>query len=147
MSIMKKIAIFAILAFSYFFQSAFAQYNICGETLSEDSSGSLTILHDSALVTALENYAEFNAENFELEGYRIQIFFDSKREEALKMRKNFRQNYPETPVYLIYEQPFFKLRVGDFRTKIEAQRLLDPIKKDFSSSFIVKTTIDFPKFK
>ena len=44
----------------------------------------------------------------------------------------------------IYANPYFKVTVGDFRTRSEAVRLLERIKGSFPSAFVVKENIEFP---
>ena len=42
----------------------------------------------------------------------------------------------------VYQQPFFKIRVGDFRTKLEAYKFQKEIMAQFPNSFIVKDEIE-----
>ncbi len=78
-------------------------------------------------------------------GFRIQIFSDSDRKGAQDARTKFLQLYPETDAYLIYQQPYFKVRVGDFRSKLEAHALYKKLQPDFDKVFIVPDKINFPK--
>ena len=82
-----------------------------------------------------------------LTGYRVRIFFDNKqsaRTESEKTLKQFRSLYPEVAAYHIYANPYFKVTVGDFRTKSEAMALLTRIKGAFPSAFVVKENIEYP---
>ena len=56
----------------------------------------------------------------------------------------FKGMYPGIAAYRTYSNPFFKVTVGDFRTKSEAMRLLQQVKGSFPSAFIVKETINYP---
>ena len=58
--------------------------------------------------------------------------------------KRFRSLYPEIVAYRIYANPYFKVTVGDFRTKSEAMELLTRIKGAFPSAFVVKENIEYP---
>lgn len=78
-------------------------------------------------------------------GYRVQIHFGSDREKAKDEKAKFLKLYSEVPAYENYQQPNFKIRVGDFRTRLEAQKFLKDIKNDFSSSFVVTDEINYPK--
>ena len=80
-----------------------------------------------------------------MNGYRVRIFFDNKQNsrgasEAAAGR--FRGMYPGTAVYRTYTNPFFKVTVGDFRTRSEALQLLSAIKNEFPSSFVVREKIN-----
>lgn len=82
-----------------------------------------------------------------IRGYRIQVFFASgtdAKNQALKLKNDIRNLYPQHEVYIIYEEPFFKLRVGDFRTKIEAYKLFKKIQENTPSAFIVEDIISLP---
>jgi hypothetical protein len=82
-----------------------------------------------------------------ISGYRVRIFFDNKqnaRTESEAVLKRFNGLYPDVMAYRIYANPYFKVTVGDFRTKSEAMALLARIKGAFSSAFVVKENIEFP---
>ncbi len=82
-----------------------------------------------------------------MSGYRVRIFFDNKqsaRNESEAILKRFRSLYPDVKAYRIYVNPYFKVTVGDFRTKSEAMSLLSRIKGAFPSAFVVKENIEYP---
>lgn len=82
-----------------------------------------------------------------LSGYRVRIFFDNKqsaRHESEQTLKRFRTMYPDVAVYRTYTNPYFKVTVGDCRTKSEAMKLLSRIKANFSGAFVVKENIEYP---
>ncbi len=60
--------------------------------------------------------------------YRVQIGIDEDKEkmEALAERAENRLDYP---VYLIYEAPFYRVQVGDFRNADEANRQVRLLKE------------------
>lgn len=81
-------------------------------------------------------------------GYRIRIFFDSKqtaRNESEAVLARFSSAHPEIPAYRVYQNMFFKVTVGDMRTKSEAIQLLQVLKGEFPSAFIVKENINYPE--
>lgn len=80
-------------------------------------------------------------------GYRVRIFFDNKQtsradSEAALIR--FRSSYPDIPAYRNFSNSFFRVTVGDFRTKSEALRLLSKIKYEFPAAFLVHESINYP---
>jgi hypothetical protein len=81
-----------------------------------------------------------------LEGYRVQLFFGS-RDDAQKMRGEFLKQHPETGAYISYLAPNFRLRVGDFRSKMECERLKKMIQQDFPASYIVRDKINMPALR
>ncbi|MCU6768056.1 SPOR domain-containing protein [Barnesiella propionica] len=67
-------------------------------------------------------------------GYRIQVFSDNQRHaktEAQNKQQQIRNKFPEMGTYIIYNSPFFRLRVGDFRSYEEANRALQDLKNAF----------------
>lgn len=81
-----------------------------------------------------------------LPGYRIQIFFGSNMRDAQAAMGSFRAKYPDysSQVYQLYQQPSWKVRVGNFYREIEAQDLLNQVRKDFPDAFVVKDKIKLP---
>lgn len=79
-----------------------------------------------------------------IKGYRVQIHFGSEKAAALDIKSKFEMQNPLLPVYLDYQQPYFKIRTGDFRTKLEAYKLLQEIAEDFPGAFIVSDNIELP---
>lgn len=82
-----------------------------------------------------------------LSGFRVRIFFDNKqtaRVESENTLKKFEQMYPDILAYMTYSNPYFKVTVGDCRTRSEAMSLLRRIRKEFPSAFVVKENISYP---
>ena len=77
-------------------------------------------------------------------GYRIQLYFGGDRAKATNMRLDFLQQYPDVGAYVIYQQPNFKLRVGDFKTRLEAATFLKEMQPGYSMSFIVTDDVKLP---
>ncbi|NNK88779.1 MAG: SPOR domain-containing protein [Flavobacteriaceae bacterium] len=69
--------------------------------------------------------------------FKIQIY-NGSRSGAENTRMKFRQSYSEWPVSMEYETPNYKIWVGNFRTRLEADRALIRIKKKFGNAFIFK---------
>ena len=78
-------------------------------------------------------------------GFRLQIYFGSSRQAAYDAQAKFVNEFPETPTYISYIEPNFKVQVGDFRTRLEAQKLQSELTGMFSSFFIIPTKINPPK--
>ncbi len=80
-------------------------------------------------------------------GYRVRIFFDNKqtaRTESEQTLRYFESIYHDVMAYRTYSNPYFKVTVGDCRTKSEAMALLARIKPAFPSAFVVKECISYP---
>ncbi|MGY4383664.1 hypothetical protein ACVWYN_000683 [Pedobacter sp. UYP24] len=80
-------------------------------------------------------------------GYRVQVFYGSDRREVFAEQSRFGGLYPELNTYITYKQPNYYLRVGDFRTRLEAQRLMSELKGTFPTLFIFREKINAPSLE
>ena len=78
-------------------------------------------------------------------GYRLQICFDSNKDLVDQARAKFIKLYPKIDTYITFEAPNFNLKVGDFRTQIEAEKLKEKIGGEFTISIIHKELINLPR--
>ncbi len=104
------------------------------------------INRSSPVDAAFVEYIEKNSER-KLNGYRIRIFFDNKqtaRIQSEEIEKSFMESFPQYPVYRTYSNPYFKVAVGDFRTKSDAVKILQIIQSKFPKAFIIKDVINYP---
>ena len=106
---------------------------------------SLTIQADPRILRLQDKYVELNKLKQSSAGYRIQIHFGNEREKAKDIKTKFLQAFPDIPAYDSYQSPNFRVRVGDFRSKLEAAKYLKQISAAFPSSFIVTDNIKYPK--
>ena len=80
-------------------------------------------------------------------GYRVRIFFDNgqnSRGESEAVLKRFEAVYHGVPAYRTYANPYFKVTVGDFRTRSEAMALLVKLRNEFPRALMVKEKINWP---
>lgn len=103
--------------------------------------------HKSHLIQdyRIEKLEKTYTENYKLEGFRIQIYSGSKRQPAKQARLKFSQKFKEVNAYEDYFQPYFKVRVGDFKTKLEALKFQKEIIGFFPDCYIVNDQIEFEK--
>lgn len=81
-----------------------------------------------------------------VEGYRIQLIsLSGTNSKAIveKMQIDFIVKFPDIPAYVTYFEPNFRLRVGDFRTKLEAYHVYQSINSSFPGAFIIKDKIEY----
>ncbi|PWS27514.1 SPOR domain-containing protein [Pedobacter yonginense] len=77
-------------------------------------------------------------------GYRVQIFYGSDRREVFNQQARFKGSYPKLNTYIVYKEPNYYVRVGDFRTRLEAQRLINELRPTFPTLFIFREKINAP---
>lgn len=79
-------------------------------------------------------------------GFRVMIFMSnsqSARNDALAARETFDTTFPEERSYVTYENPYFKVAVGNCTTQEEALILLERVKRLFPKAFIMRENILF----
>lgn len=80
-------------------------------------------------------------------GYRVQIFYGSDRREVFSQQARFKSLYPTLNTYITYKEPNYYLRAGDFRTRLEAQRLMSELRSEFPTLFIFREKIYAPNLE
>ncbi len=88
-----------------------------------------------------------NASHRQISGYRIRIFFNNNQQARAKSEQVvglFSEQHPGIGVYRTYDNPYFKVTVGDLRTKSHAVKMLKEIEREYPSAFIVRENINFP---
>ncbi len=111
------------------------------------AAGDVSLRQSPAIETALRNHIGRNGSRHTT-GYRIRIYFDNSqksRSASSSVAASFAAQFPGIRVYRVYENPYFKVTVGDFRTKTDALRFRRRIEGMYPSSFIVKETINYPE--
>lgn len=81
-----------------------------------------------------------------LKGFKIQLFAGNSKVDAKNIKATclnyFKNDVPE----IIYQSPNFKVRVGNYRNRLEAHRALNNFKKQFPSAFIVQDELIIDSF-
>lgn len=107
-------------------------------------SGSYTLFLPVDLDKLIESYKKYNYTSSGIDGFRVQIFSESgnnAKEHAQQALLDFNLLDSGIPSYIIYQQPNFKVRCGDYRTKAEARRLLKQLSGQYPGAYIVKDNI------
>ncbi len=106
--------------------------SLCGSVFMSDS-----------LEKAMTKQVEKNKAR-KAQGYRVRIYFDNSQNARMvseQIADTFAVHYPDVPVYRIYDNPYFKVTVGEFRSKSDAMRFLEAIRPEYPTVFLVKETL------
>lgn len=125
---------------------ASADSTLAGKNIFDVLPESVGVRQSQQIANSMKSHVASNKART-MSGYRVRIFFDNKqnaRNESEQTLKRFKGLYPDVKAYRIYANPYFKVTVGDFRTKSEAMDLLARIKGAFPSAFVVKENIEYP---
>lgn len=106
------------------------------------TTGDVVIHQDERITKLMEQYV---AHKHAIKGYRVQIFLGSEREKARDMRRTFLLKHPDVGGYESYLAPNFRIRVGDLRTRLEAEKLRHELKTEFPGCYIVPDEIELPR--
>ncbi|MCX6296844.1 MAG: SPOR domain-containing protein [Bacteroidetes bacterium] len=106
--------------------------------------GKVELVQEKNVKELIDKHIEINSKA-PIKGYRIKIHFGSDKNKAKEVKAKFIAKFPDIAAYEKYDQPNFNIRVGDFRTKLEAYKVLKEIQVEFPSSFLVQDEIEMPK--
>ena len=100
-------------------------------------SATVTINQDSKITQLLEVKKNLERENKLSDGFTVQLYYGelSKANEVLRKYKAAQASWPGT---IEYETPNYKVWVGNYASRIEAERALVEIHKTFPTAFILK---------
>ncbi len=94
---------------------------------------------------ALDSIANRNKNIRYSSGYRIQFFVGNDRKEVDEAKAFIYQNFPELNTYLTFSQPSYKLKAGDFTSRLDAERYYSSIRQRYSAAMIISEKIDVKK--
>ena len=132
-----------ILILTFFFitlaSAAMAQF--------ADNKNSI-IYNDPEIENLLELHLEYNKAFPVIEGYRIQLSMkagNTALDEINNIKNKFEQDNPSINTYVTFREPYYRLRVGDFRTRLEAVEYMERIKRNYPQAWVIKDKISFPE--
>jgi len=114
------------------------------------NQGDILVFQDMRINELIYNHVEQNKRKEGVPGFRIRIFSDlgsSARDQSQDTKAKFYGLFPEIPIYREYVSPYFRVVVGDYRTKIDALKDFKRVKRYFPSAFIVPDKINYPNLE
>jgi hypothetical protein len=116
-------------------------------TFAQGRTGHVEIIQDERIGRLAEKHKALNERQSDIDGYRIQIFFDSgnnSKKKTSDAMQRFMEKYPDTKAYISFKEPYYRVRVGNFRSLIESEGFLKIIQADYPNAFPVKEKVYFP---
>ena len=101
---------------------------------------------EPAILRIQEDYVSNWKKVGEINGYRIQIAAYSgvnSKSQAEYAKNSFNNLFPYTKAYLIYNEPYFKVRVGNYQSRLQAYKDLENIRLTYPSAYIVPDKINY----
>jgi hypothetical protein len=115
---------------------------------SAQSTGSVVVNKDPRIDILVNKQIEINeittrnARRY-APGFRILVISSNDRNKVIDAKTKMYREFPELKAYMMYQSPFFRLKVGNFRERSEAEEYLSRIQRIYSSGvYIVPDTIE-----
>ncbi|MFD1769303.1 SPOR domain-containing protein [Sphingobacterium suaedae] len=77
-----------------------------------------------------------NAKRVQVRGFRVQIYSGSSRNDAYAVQSRFQQEYKDFGSYVSYSEPNYRVKVGDFRSRSEANSFMRELRSQYSNVFV-----------
>ena len=118
----------AFCALSIFFLSA-------GNLLAQDAK--IKVTQDPRFENLLKEKRRINSSITVNDQYKIQIYTGDS-ESSKKALNDFKKQFKNFDGTIIFNTPFYKVWVGNFKTRIEAERNLEDIRKSYPNALLIK---------
>jgi SPOR domain len=109
----------------------------------------VTIHKDPRLDLLISKQVELNKEVYKENnrtgaGFRVLVINTNDRNRAMDVKSKMMSEFPEHKTYLVYQSPYFKIQIGNFRDRKEAETLRNKIIRIYPTGVIVvPATVEF----
>lgn len=109
-------------------------------------SAQVTVVKDPRVDLLVNKQAELNKKAYSDNnktslGFRVVVINTNNRQAAVDVKSRLMREYPEHKTYMLYQAPNFKVQIGNFRTRKEADALKNQLSKTYSSGLLVIATM------
>lgn len=105
------------------------------------SEGTITINSSEKIKQIIQQKKDYNKNLRKVKGFRVQIFFGNEKG-AYKARDEFAAEFPDVYIRIENFPPDWKVRVGNYKTQLEADRALEEIKALFPGALVIPEMIN-----
>ncbi len=120
---------------------------VCLQTFASDT---IVVIKDNRLdileakQAAMNRRATMMTSTGQYKGFRIQVVSTSNREEAFKIKSDLLNRFRDQKSYVLFQSPNFKVRIGNFILKDEAEKFRKQIAKSFKQGiYVVEDIIEY----
>lgn len=128
-----------------------AQSNIVNKLEADEAGkGTVRVNQPAGLTALMGSMVSANGKTPKVEGYRVMVYSGNNsgqaRDEANRMAKYMRENFPGAEVYVVFDPPVRSCLYGDYRTREEAEAVMYRLKatKKFKEISVRKCVINLP---
>jgi hypothetical protein len=111
----------------------------------QNTDGYVKVSQSIEMDSLLSRDMKYHSDNPMWEGYRIQVFFDAgnnSKRKAQDVIEGFILEFEDIPAYLSFREPYYRVRVGNYHTRLQAAGKLEKIARIYPGAFVVKETIN-----
>lgn len=112
------------------------------DTISKIHHSKIEIHYEDGVKELIEKYKQINNLDNGIKGFCVQIYLGDNRDKAQKIKYRFMKKFPDIKS-VQYERisPNWKVKVGKFRTKLEAEKLKRTIYSEYPNCFITEIIV------
>lgn len=136
---LQQITIMTVKALIFFFTITFSV-----SAFAQNAQGELKVRTNSAIDRIVDGKIAYNKNLKTVKGFKIQLFYGSEKG-AYETKEKFEKLFPEIPAKLSFSTPDWKIQVGNYYNRLQADQQISEIKNDFPGAIIVATEIDLPE--
>ena len=114
------------------------------QIFAQQTKGTVRIESSAKIDQIVAQKKQYNKNLKTYKGYRIQLFYGSEKG-SYDIRNEFKVLFSEIPTKIVFSSPEWKVQVGNYKSRLEADRALVDIKKEFPSAIILATKIGLKK--
>jgi hypothetical protein len=135
------------IAIILFFGSCFwASANVIPDTIIVHKDARMDILTSKQIVA--NKKASLQTSSGQYKGYRVQVVSTSNRDQAFKVKGELLSRFPDQKSYALFQSPNFKVRIGNFLKKADAEKFKLQLQKFYTTGvFVVEDAIDYTPTK
>ncbi len=119
------------------------------EVCSQEQAEKPYVKQDERVEKLISSFRQHNRSRG-MQGFRVQIYTASGNRSKLltdRVKAEFDAKHPGVRSYITYDAPYYRLRVGDFRNRFEAQQFLRKISSDYIYAIVVVDRINPPRLR
>lgn len=112
-------------------------YSLLIFTFSFQVHAQIDVEQDAKFEQLLKQKSKTSSSQVSNDRYKIQIF-SGDNENSRKTLNEIKKNYKELESTIVFHTPNYKVWVGNFKNRIEAERALAEIRQTYSNAFLIK---------
>lgn len=120
----------------------FAKISFANDTIIVHKDARLDLLTQKQI--QMNKLASMLTSNGLYKGFRVQIISTSNRDEAFKMKADVLTKFPDQKSYIVFQAPNYKIRIGNFLKREDAENYRKQITNSFPQEiYVVEDAIEY----